>query len=174
MRRLERFRWVPMLLRAYYDAQRQMESTDGSSQTAERSPKDTPHVVNATTYKGKSGGNNSRSKKSVEQIEETNARIRQHPSAAGRQRQTAAARSLQRRRIQTNQTTQQLYRELREANRRLEELASMQKQLESINEAMNDVHRQIESLRSKTESKPHAGQDENPPFTMPPLPPGTL
>ncbi|KRW91090.1 hypothetical protein SD51_10970 [Alicyclobacillus tengchongensis] len=148
--RLERLRWLPMLLRAYYEAERTVKAQPSEqTTTATHSEKNSGRQLlrqPATARKNKI--------QQAPTVQKPPSKPPVRPS-----RKPAAAPN----------TTAQLYRELKEANRRLEELAAMQRQLESIGAAMEDVNRKIEALRSEADrteranAKPLNALEQSPP-----------
>ncbi|GMA58148.1 hypothetical protein C7445_11432 [Alicyclobacillus sacchari] len=152
--RLERLRWLPMLLRAYYEAERTVKAQP-NEQTVMANPDKNNRRQSlrqpATARKNK--------------VSEAST-VRKPPSKP-------PVRPSRKPTVAPN-TTAQLYRELKEANRRLEELAAMQRQLESIGAAMEDVNRKIEALRTEADNPERVNAKPlNSPEQSPPRPPQT-
>lgn len=175
MRRLERFRWVPMLLRAYYDAQRQVEEK-GETLTEEPIRAVKPERSKATTSQRPNRTDVAKpplKKPDRLRVKPTSPPLQNGRRVAIRPKSEQASRVDRVRKPSDHNV--QLFRELRETNRKLEELAAMQKQLDSIGEAMNDVNKQIESLKAQAlELEKRRGTPQSAPFIPPSLPPRPL
>ena len=130
--RFERLRWVPMLIRAYYDAQAQVTSTRLAAQ---------PKLISANV--------SITSQPKPRRARPTGNRAR------GKMRAMSASRNQGNQGPQGNQSEPaiRLLRELRTTNRKLRGLDEIQQKLMEISATLDDFHRKVDDLSAKETSQ---------------------
>lgn len=142
MARLAKLRWVPMLIRAYYDAQARVYSARESetADTAEQTPVKTKEKSSAPKKQTRYPNRPSNSQK-----------LQPKPRHSMRQM-----------RIKGDKTAN-LLREIRATNRKLEELADIRRQLKELGSSMEGVNRQIDALKARSETLVASSRSDSPP-----------
>ncbi|MFB5191739.1 hypothetical protein [Alicyclobacillus fastidiosus] len=133
MARFERLRWVPMLIRAYYEAQARTSKQSVSEPLVQLPPIETSQKVRlATVHRGKSM--------------RTAARVPVNRSKKSTHTTTKHASN---RRLTTTAANRRLLEELQSANRKLEELTALQQQIRDIGTSLDGFHKEISELKTK-------------------------
>lgn len=153
MARFAKFRWVPMLLQAYYDAQRQINTKATNSSERLTAGKEVDSNISAPVV----AASKPRTQKHA------NQRLSTHGS---KPKPSKLPRSV----ASKHGSTFRLYQELQAANQKLEELTSMQQQLQHIGSAMDDVNRRIEALHTQQNRNVQDAPDPLPPTPTTPSP----
>ncbi|MFD1675072.1 hypothetical protein [Alicyclobacillus fodiniaquatilis] len=127
MARFERLRWVPMLIRAYYDAQLRREGPETIS--AQK-----PEVLTVKT---------------IQQKSTPIATKRTHKTQNSQKRKNAKKQNSRKKtqRI-SHDPTVQLLRELRAANHKLKEIDAIREQLNDLGSSLHHFQRRVEKLDS--------------------------
>ncbi|GMA63122.1 hypothetical protein NZD89_25095 [Alicyclobacillus fastidiosus] len=135
MARFERLRWVPMLIRAYYEAQARASKQAVSEPFVQSPAKETSQNARfAPVHRGKTMKSAVRIRaerpKKPAQAVTKNANRRPRSNAAANRR---------------------LLEELQSANRKLEELTTLQQQIREIGTSLDGFHKEISELKTKAD-----------------------
>lgn len=151
MARFGQLRWVPMLIRAYYDAQSRLEA----SKTAPQTPSNAESRDN-------------RSKAEVPKTTNAEQKATSHPKRVQKRSiplTGSPRRAVPSRRKYPSQSdrTLRLLRELQTANRKLESLESIERRLSQMGIALDEFNQQIAQLKAEQENiKSEGKRDEVP------------
>lgn len=125
MARFERLRWVPMLIRAYYDAQLRREIPEATSAQKPEVPAVKAVRQKSTPIAAKSAHKAQSNKK------------RKHVKKQSGRRKTQRI---------SHDPTLQLLRELRAANHKLKEIDAIREQLSDLGSSLHHFQRRVEKL----------------------------
>ncbi|WAH36406.1 hypothetical protein [Alicyclobacillus dauci] len=129
MNRFTRLRWIPILLRAYYEAQMRLDAERGETQSEKILVKDNERSRKVPLRAETGKRPKVKRRTSMEKFKPTspNTSLPKAPLSGG--------------------TNVQLLKELRATNEKLEELASIREQLRELGMSVEDVNRRIDELR---------------------------
>lgn len=159
MARFGQLRWVPMLIRAYYDAQSRLET-------------DKTAPVTSSDNQSRDGGSTALAQKIEGPVQKTTVHKRRAQNRVMR-RPTTQRQRIPSKRNHTSQSdrTLRLLRELQTANRRLASLESIEQRLSQMGIALDEFNQQMAELKAEQEGIKTKERIAEPGDRMPGAPP---
>lgn len=143
MDKLKRLRWVPMLIKAYYEAQNRVQTSTPTQLVKPDAQTEAPAKSDTANE--------------TPRVHQKLRRPTSQPRRSARRNQ----------RLPQDKTTR-LLQELRAANRKLESLESIQLKLQQLGSVMDDFNQQITRIQAARDVVAVGNEDERRPLTEPP------
>ncbi|EPZ45190.1 hypothetical protein [Alicyclobacillus acidoterrestris] len=147
MARFDRFRWLPILIRAYYDAQSRLSKEDAPGSSVQSSGKRRKNLGKDT------------------HVAQASATGKSDLRTGASQRKLRAAKPVTKHRNPATAVNRKLLAELQEANRKLQELSVLQQKIHEIGTSLDVYHKEISELKERAAESGKSRQETGPVLT---------